>query len=61
MTENNEKEIGLNRAGVTLVSLGLTSTVLMAAYGMPAGLMTLPVVVTMAGLLICTRWIWHRG
>lgn len=61
MMKNNEKEIGLNRAGVTLVSLGLASTALMAVNGISAGLVALPILVTLAGLLICTRWIWHSG
>jgi hypothetical protein len=57
MKTSNEKEIGLNRAGVTLVGVGLSSTLAMTLAGVPSALILLPVLVTVAGVVICFRWI----
>ncbi|VVT28151.1 hypothetical protein [Marinobacter salarius] len=58
MKTSEEKEIGLNRTGVYLVWLGLAFAVGFAAKALPVWLFALPVGVTVAGILICTRSIW---
>lgn len=57
-----EKEIGSNRMGVTLVGFGLTFGIGFPINTLPVWLFALPVGVTVAGLLICISSVWRgRG
>jgi len=60
MTEKKETDIGLNTLGGKIVTAGLTGTGVMAAIGPPAWLIAVPIMVTLVGMLICTRSFWWR-
>jgi len=60
MNSDNENDIGLNRTGVTLTVVGLGATSTMTVLGLPWLLVSVPVLVTLSGILLCTRFFWHR-
>lgn len=60
MKQENEMDIGLNALGGNMVNGGLAGTPVLVVCGAPVWLIMVPVVVTLVGVLICTRSFWWR-
>lgn len=60
MRNDERNDIGLNRTGVMLTVVGLGATSTMTVLNLPWVLVAVPVLVTVSGILLCTRSIWQR-
>jgi len=60
MKESKEVDIGLNKLGATMVTVGLFSMGTMVGLGASTAWVAVPVVVVVSGLAISTRSFWWR-